>query len=58
MDEVIKRARELALAEKQWGIVPERALRNGAYDEGDIIKRHIPQAEIDLIKDRTENEED
>ena len=55
--EVMKLAREMAIATKLHSAVRERAFRNGAYDHGSDVTQHIAAAEAELIRRRTENTE-
>jgi len=53
-DPIIQRARELAIENRQPGVVVERAVRNGAFDNGSYVKDWIPQAERDVLANREE----
>jgi hypothetical protein len=54
-DPLILKAREIALREKPRSHVVERAFNAGAYDKGSWVKDWLPQAEIELLKARTED---
>lgn len=53
-DPVIIKARELFLAAKKRGQVHVTAAPLGWYDKGSWIKDFIPQAEIELLKEQEE----
>lgn len=43
---------------KKWGLVHVEAAPKGWYDKGSWIKDFIPQAEIELLKERPESVEE
>lgn len=53
-EKVMEKARKLFLASKKWGLVHVEAAPKGWYDKGSWIKDFIPQAEIELLKEQEE----
>lgn len=55
--EVMKLAREMALETKLHGRTLIPAIESGQWDQGSYVRQHIPAAEAELIRRRTENTE-
>ncbi len=55
--EVLKLARQMAVDHFKPSMIRERAFLNGAYDHGTDVTQFIPAAEVELIRQRTENTE-
>lgn len=55
--EVIELARQMALETKRHGVTLEKPIITGQWDSGDYVRKHIPAAEAELIRRRTENTE-
>ena len=43
--EVLRVARKLALASKMWGRIPYKAIEDGHWDNGYIVRQFVPEAQ-------------
>ncbi len=53
-DEFIEAARDAVLGSKLWGRVPHKAIKMGAWDNGQLVQTALQ----DLLKHRPEAEEE
>ena len=57
MKPIIDRARERLASIKLWGRVPHKAILDGHWDQGDLIRQTIYEIEAEDMRGLKENEE-
>jgi hypothetical protein len=56
--EVVALARQMAVGIKKWGRVPQKAIESGQWDNGEVVRQFIPEAERALLRRRREARDD